>query len=268
MRSEESMIKHHAVQEDSLFSLDPAHSRPPEAPSAAVLPALAAVDWEKTYDRLDHDGFAVTPRLLTHHQCEELVSTFDAPGLFRSTVVMQRHGFGIGTYKYFADLALVPLVQSLRELLYPPMAWMANCWAARLGEPFFPETLPEFLDRCAHNGQSRPTPLILRYGPGGYACLHQDVYGDIVFPLQMAIVLNEPGEDFTAGENVFVEQRPRSQSRAMVARPLRGQGLIFPVRHRPVMDGGGIRRYAMRHGTNAVESGRRNVLGIIFHNAR
>ncbi|MFD9605621.1 2OG-Fe(II) oxygenase [Streptomyces sp. NPDC059970] len=156
----------------------------------------------------------------------------------------------------------------MRESLYPPMAWMANQWAPMLGERTFPDTLAELTEECAANGQNRPTPLILTYGEGDYACLHQDIYGDIVFPLQIAIMLNRPGEDFTGGENVFVEQRPRFQSKAVVVKPELGQGMIFPVRHRPVRGKNGYRRHPVRHGTGTVESGRRNTLGLIFHNAR
>jgi uncharacterized protein len=246
---------------------------PPTGPAPAVpvtpgLPALGELDWDQLYARLNEEGVALTPPLLSRAQCEEIIDTFEQPGLFRSTVVMQRYQFGRGTYKYYADPAAVPLIQTLRERLYAPMAWMANQWAAHLDERAFPATLDELLAECADNGQSRSTPLILRYGPGDYACLHQDIYGDIVFPLQIAIMLNRPGEDFTGGENVFVEQRPRSQSRAIVVKPRLGQGMIFPVRHRPVRGSHGFRRHPMRHGTNAVESGRRNTLGLIFHNAR
>ncbi len=146
--------------------------------------------------------------------------------------------------------------------------WLANQWAARWGERAFPTRLDELLAECAANGQTRATPLLLRYGPGDYAGLHQDVYGDIVFPLQIAIMLNQPGEDFTGGESVFVEQRPRAQSRAIVVTPRLGQGVIFPVRHRPVRGQGGVRRHPLRHGTSTVRSGQRTTLGLIFHNAR
>lgn len=258
----------HFPAEEPLFDVTPAGGAAPRVPHDGLLPALGSLDWEGLYERLNDEGVALTPALLSRAQCEEVIATFDDPGLFRSTVVMQRHDFGRGTYKYYADPAAVRLVRALRERLYPPLAWMANQWAAQLGERAFPATLSELVAECADNGQCRPTPLILRYGPGDYACLHQDVYGDIVFPLQIAIMLNQPGEDFTGGENVFVEQRPRSQSRAVVVRPQLGQGMIFPVRHRPFRGGHGVRRHVMRHGTNAVGSGRRNTLGLIFHNAR
>jgi hypothetical protein len=180
---------------------------------------------------------------------------------------MARHSFGEGRYRYFAD-PLPELVQQLRETLYPPLAAIANRWADRLGERHFPTPLDALLDECARLGQHRPTPLVLRYGPGGYNCLHQDVYGDLTFPLQFLIMLSRPDEDFTGGESVFVEQRPRQQSRPMVARPSQGEAIIFPVRHRPKQGTRGHHRVQMRHGVSAVHSGERHVLGIIFHNAR
>jgi uncharacterized protein len=251
-----------------LFDLPSAAPAAPRTPHAAGLPALGGLDWDALYGELNATGVALTPPLLSCEQCEQLAGTFEEPGLFRSTVVMERHGFGRGTYKYYADPKAVPLVQALRESLYPPLAWLANQWASMLRERTYPDTLDALVAECAANGQTRPTPLILRYGPGDFACLHQDVYGDIVFPLQVAIMLNRPGEDFTGGENVFVEQRPQQQSRAIVVKPGPGQGMIFPVRHRPARGANGLRRHQMRHGTGAVESGRRNVLGVIFHNAR
>ncbi|WP_445527657.1 2OG-Fe(II) oxygenase [Streptomyces cyslabdanicus] len=253
---------------DALFAPAAPAGRAPRIPMTPGLPALSGLDWEELYARLNEEGVALTPPLLSRAQCEEVIDTFDEPGLFRSTVVMQRYQFGRGTYRYYADPAAVPLIQTLRERLYPPMAWMANQWAPRLSERTFPLTLDELLAECADNGQHRSTPLILQYGPGDYACLHQDIYGEIVFPLQIAIMLNQPGEDFTGGENVFVEQRPRLQSRAIVVKPQLGQGMIFPVRHRPISARNGFRRHPMRHGTNAVESGQRTTLGLIFHNAR
>ena len=192
---------------------------------------------------------------------------FDEDERFRSTVVMARHAFGEGRYRYFAD-PLPPLVQTLRRELYPPLARIANEWAGRLGERRFPDTLDELLAECAEVGQHRPTPLVLRYGPTGYNCLHQDVYGELTFPLQFAIMLSRPDQDFTGGESVFVEQRPRQQSRPMVTRPAQGQAVIFPVRHRPRLGSRGYHRVQLRHGVSAVHSGQRDVLGIIFHNAR
>nr|WP_211245850.1 2OG-Fe(II) oxygenase [Actinomadura oligospora] len=193
---------------EPLFGLPTAGGAAPRVPHDDLLPELGTLDWDGLFERLNDQGVALTPPLLSRAQCEEVTATFDDPGLFRSTVVMQRYDFGRGTYKYYADPAAIPLIGTLRERLYPPLAWMANQWAAQLGERTFPGTLSELAAECAGNGQVRPTPLILRYGPGDHACLHQDVYGDIVFPLQIAVMLNQPGEDFTGGENVFVEHAP------------------------------------------------------------
>ncbi|PPK64099.1 2OG-Fe(II) oxygenase [Actinokineospora auranticolor] len=228
---------------------------------------MGELDWAAITAEVDEAGFAVTPPLLSPAECREIIELFDREGVFRSTVVMARHAFGDGTYRYFAD-PLVPLVAKLRRDLYPPLARLANLWARRLDERAYPEDLETLLAECADHGQHRPTPLLLRYGPGGYNCLHQDVYGDLTFPLQVAIMLSTPDEDFTGGESVFVENRPRQQSRAMVARPGTGQGVVFPVRHRPVPGARGYRRVAVRHGVSAVHTGRRAVLGVIFHNAR
>ncbi|HEY2205332.1 MAG TPA: 2OG-Fe(II) oxygenase [Pseudonocardia sp.] len=225
------------------------------------------LDWPAIEAELDGGGVAVTPPLLDSGQCAEVRSWFDADELYRSTVVMARHAFGEGSYRYFAD-PLPPLVAQLRERLYPPLAAIANRWAERLGEDGYPGELGDLHARCAELGQHRPTPLLLRYGPGGYNCLHQDLYGDLAFPLQFLIMLNTPDEDFTGGESVFVEQRPRQQSRPVVVRPGLGQAVIFPVRHRPVPGARGFRRVALRHGVSAVHTGERHVLGIIFHNAR
>jgi hypothetical protein len=233
----------------------------------AVLDRLSGLDWAGLRDRLDADGIATTPPLLTSEECADVIAMFDEDERFRSTIVMARHAFGEGRYRYFAD-PLPPLVQQLREELYPPMAAIANHWAERLGERRFPERLDDLLAECAALGQHRPTPLVLRYGPGGYNCLHQDVYGDLTFPLQFLVMLSRPDEDFTGGESVFVEQRPRQQSRPIVVRPRQGEAVIFPVRHRPVRGTRGDHRVQMRHGVSAVHTGDRHVLGIIFHNAR
>jgi uncharacterized protein len=231
----------------------------------------ATLDWDQAEEQLERSGIAMTPPLLTPEQCADLIERFDDDELFRSTVVMARHAYGEGSYRYFRD-PLPPAVQGLRTSLYPPLARLANRWAERLGEVGagapYAEHLDELLAVCADAGQHRPTPLLLRYGPGGYNCLHQDVYGDITFPLQVAIMLSTPDADFTGGESVFVEQRPRAQSRPVVARPGRGQGIIFPVRNRPVPAARGYKRVAMRHGVSTVHSGQRYVLGVIFHNAR
>ena len=233
----------------------------------AIVPGLPDLDWAALGRQLDRDGFAVTPPLLTPEQCANVRALYDDDALFRSTVVMARHAYGEGRYRYFAD-PLPPLVQELRTRLYPPLARIANDWAGRLGERSHPETLDALLAECAAVGQTRPTPLVLRYGPTGYNCLHQDVYGDLTFPLQFLVMLSRPDEDFTGGESVFVEQRPRQQSRPMVVRPGQGQAVIFTVHHRPRLGARGHHRVQMRHGVSEIRSGQRDVLGIIFHNAR
>jgi uncharacterized protein len=200
-------------------------------------------DWAGVRASLDSEGIALTPPLLTEAECEEVRGWFGDPERFRSTVVMQRYGFGRGTYRYLAD-PLPGLVGELREQLYRPLARIANDWGDMLRERRFPAEHRDLVRECAAAGQHRPTPLILHYGPGDHASLHQDLYGDIVFPLQVAIMLSKPGEEFEGGESVFVEQRPRSQSRAIIARPCQGQGIVFPVRHRPVLGSRGYRRHA------------------------
>jgi hypothetical protein len=228
---------------------------------------LGVLDWPDLTRQLDDNGCAVTPPLLDAERCAEVIAMFDEPHRFRSTVEMARHSFGEGSYRYFAD-PLPPLVQTLRTALYPPLARIANDWARRLGEDEFPDTLAGLLAACADRGQHKPTPLVLRYGESGYNCLHQDVYGDLTFPLQFLVMLSRPEVDFTGGESVFVEQRPRQQSRPIVVRPNQGQAVIFPVRTRPRRGTRGDHRVQMRHGVSAVHRGSRHVLGIIFHNAR
>jgi len=237
------------------------------ATTRPLVPALAELDWGQLGRQLDEQGIATTPPLLSPEQCAQVSDMFEEDERFRSTVVMARHAYGEGRYRYFAE-PLPPLVQTLRRELFPPLARIANEWAGRLDEPRFPESLDELLAECAAVGQHRPTPLVLRYGPTGYNCLHQDVYGELTFPLQLAIMLSRPDQDFTGGESVFVEQRPRQQSRPMVTRPSQGQAVLFPVRHRPRLGSRGYHRVQLRHGVSAVHSGRRDVLGIIFHNAR
>ncbi len=186
---------------------------------------------------------------------------------FRSTIVMARHGFGRGEYKYFAD-PLPQLIVDLRRNLYPRLAPIADRWSATMGlDARYPATHEEFLERCRAAGQTRPTPLLLRYGPGDYNCLHQDIYGSLVFPLQVAILLSQPARDFTGGEFVLTDQRPRMQSRAEVVNLTQGDGVIFAVRERPVQGARGAYRVNMRHGVSRVRSGERFTLGIIFHDA-
>lgn len=216
---------------------------------------------------LDAKGSAVIPRLLAPHQCDALAGLYDREEPFRSRVVMARHGFGRGEYRYFA-YPLPDPVAELRAALYPRLAPIANRWNIALGSDVrYPAEHGDFLARCHAAGQSRPTPLLLRYGPGDYNCLHQDLYGEHVFPLQVAILLSEPGRDFTGGEFVITEQRPRMQSRAEVAPLTQGDALVFAVHQRPVQGTRGVYRVQHRHGVSTVRSGRRHTLGIIFHDA-
>ncbi|HWA03113.1 MAG TPA: 2OG-Fe(II) oxygenase [Rhizomicrobium sp.] len=216
---------------------------------------------------LYRDGWALVPQLLSRRECNSLAALYDNDKGFRSRVIMARHGFGSGEYKYFS-YPLPPLVAALREGIYPHLAPIANRWneSLNIGRSF-PPAHRAFLRECHAAGQSRPTPLLLRYGPGDYNCLHRDIYGEHVFPLQIAILLSEPEKDFTGGEFVLVEQRPRAQSRATVIPLDRGDGVVFAVNWRPARGARGFYRTAMRHGVSALRSGRRHTLGIIFHDA-
>lgn len=228
---------------------------------------LDSFDWTAIAASLDHQGWAVLPGLLSPQQCAKTAALYDAETGFRSRVMMARHGFGRGEYRYFA-YPLPDPVAKLRATLYPPLAALANLWHHRMGiETRFPPAHADFLARCHAAGQLRPTPLLLRYGPGDYNCLHQDLYGDHVFPLQLAILLSEPGRDFTGGEFVLTEQRPRMQSRAAVVPLRQGDAVVFAVHQRPVRGSRGEYRVNMRHGVSDVRSGQRHTLGIIFHDA-
>jgi hypothetical protein len=215
---------------------------------------------------LDTDGYAVRP-LLDAAMCRALAAHYDDAALFRKKIIMEQRAYGQGEYQYFA-YPLPDVVAGLRAALYPPLATVANAWRARLKQaPVFPADLPAYLAQCHAVGQTRPTPLLLRYETGGFNCLHQDLYGEMVFPLQVVVLLSVPGTDFTGGEFVMVEQRPRAQSRALVVTPLQGQAVIFPVHHRPVLGPRGAYRLTMRHGVSRVHGGRRQTLGLIFHDA-
>jgi hypothetical protein len=228
----------------------------------------AALDWTRIASDLDVYGCAMTGPLLPPETCTRLIDSYEADARFRSKIVMARHGFGQGEYKYFAG-PLPETITTLRTRFYPPLAEIANRWNDRLGVATrFPDKLDAFLARCHKAGQTRPTPLLLKYGPGDYNCLHQDLYGEHVFPLQLAILLSDPGRDFTGGEFVLTEQRPRRQSRVEVVPLHRGEGVIFPVHHRPVAGTRGTYRVTMRHGVSRLRSGHRMTLGIIFHDAR
>jgi uncharacterized protein len=235
---------------------------------APVASRVAALDWTRIAADLDAHGCAVTGVLLAPAECRALAASYPSDALFRSRVIMARHGFGRGEYKYFAD-PLPPDVAVLREALYPPLAAIANRWNAALAVARrFPDGHRDFLAECHAAGQVKPTPLLLQYGEGDYNCLHQDVYGEHVFPLQVAFLLSRPREDFTGGEFVLTEQRPRMQSRAEVVPLEQGCGVIFPVRERPVQGTRGIYRVNMRHGVSRLRGGQRHTLGIIFHDAK
>ena len=233
------------------------------AMEAAVQARLAALDWAAAEASLDQTGVAVLGALLDDAECRRLSALYDDEDgrRFRSRVVMARHGFGRGEYKYFAA-PLPPEVAALRAALYARLAPAANRWSRAMGAPArYPAEHAEFLARCHAAGQTKPTPLLLRYGAGDYNCLHQDLYGEHVFLLQVAVLLSEPGRDFEGGELVLFEQRPRMQSRAEVVPLRRGEGAVFAVRHRPVAGARGTHRVAMRHGVSRVRSGERHTLG-------
>ncbi|HSY23082.1 MAG TPA: 2OG-Fe(II) oxygenase [Polyangiaceae bacterium] len=217
-------------------------------------------------DPLEAQGCASLGVLLARGECEDLARAYDS-GAFRSRVVMARHGYGRGEYKYFAN-PLPAVVSGLRERLYPTLVPIANRWEEALGTGIvFPASHADFLARCHEAGQDKPTPLLLRYAAGDYNCLHQDLYGEHVFPLQVAVLLSEPGADFEGGEFVMTEQRPRMQSRPMVVPFRQGEALVFAVHRRPIMGTRGVYRVQMRHGVSALRSGVRHTLGIIFHDA-
>ena len=239
--------------------------REPACASQDAEARAAAVDWPAVAADLDGQGWAVFP-MLAPAECNEIAGLYGG-GHFRSTVVMARHGYGRGEYKYFA-YPLPGLIGGLRAAIYPYLAPIANRWNEAMGIGVrFPASHAGFLDRCHAAGQARPTPLLLQYGPGDYNCLHQDLYGAHVFPLQVAILLSEPGEEFEGGEFVITEQRPRMQSRAAVAPLRRGDAVVFAVSQRPVQGSRGFYRTVLRHGVSTVRAGRRHTLGIIFHDA-
>lgn len=225
-------------------------------------------DWAAISATLDREGWAGLDGLLSKTECVKIASLYDRDDGFRSKVVMARHGFGRGEYKYFA-YPLPRLVADLRETLYARLAPVANRWNDMLrSEVRFPPTHRAFVKRCHDDGQTRPTPLLLRYGEGDYNCLHQDLYGEHVFPLQVAILLSAPEKDFSGGEFVLTERRPRMQSRAIVVPIQQGDGVVFAVNQRPAKSARGAYRVVMRHGVSALRSGRRHTLGIIFHDAK
>jgi uncharacterized protein len=236
-------------------------------PEPAAIGRVAAVDWRQAATSLDEQGYATTAALLTSEQCRKLAALYEREDAFRSRVVMQRHGFGRGEYKYLR-YPLPPVVEALRQAIYPQLAPVANRWRERLREEGrFPANFGSYLEQCHKAGQERPTPLILKYEAGDYNCLHQDLYGPLVFPLQLTVLLSAPEADFSGGEFLLVEQRPRAQSRGEVVPLRQGEAVIFPVHHRPVEGTRGPYRVTMRHGVSRLRSGQRFTLGIIFHDA-
>lgn len=228
---------------------------------------LETLDWANLEQQLDEHGCVIIPSLLLGESCDRLSALYPQTEPFRSQVIMSRHGFGRGEYKYFR-YPLPAAVERLRTALYPRLVPLANRWYERMSLPTrFPATHAEFMQRCHAAGQLRPTPLLLQYGPQDYNCLHQDLYGESVFPLQVAILLSEPGQDFTGGEFVLTEQRPRMQSRPHVLDLKKGDAVIFAVNQRPVKGTRGDYRVTMRHGVSRLHSGNRHTLGIIFHDA-
>jgi hypothetical protein len=226
-----------------------------------------AIDWAAVSADLDGQGWAILPGLINEGEGAAIAGLYECGQGFRSHVVMARYGFGQGEYRYFA-YPLPDLIQSLRTALYPRLAPIANAWHARMGNAVrFPAAHAEFLARCHAAGQARPTPLLLQYGPGDYNCLHQDLYGEHVFPLQVATLLSQPGEDFEGGEFVMTEQRPRMQTRAAVIPLRRGDAVVFAVNARPVRGSRGDYQVKLRHGVSMLRAGRRHTLGLIFHDA-
>lgn len=230
--------------------------------------AIDSLAWPTMIEELSKSGFAVTEQILSQAQCLEIASWFDDKERFRSTINMEQHRFGKGVYMYFA-YPLPELIAHIRTHAYPHLAACANSWNQVLNLPInYPESHKSFLDECHRAGQSRPTPLLLKYETGDYNCLHQDLYGEILFPIQMAILLSEPGRDFEGGEFVLAEQRPRAQSKIEVVPLRQGQAVIFAVNHRPVVGSRGTYRVTLRHGVSKLRRGSRFTLGIIFHDAR
>jgi hypothetical protein len=242
-----------------------------DEPETGILEAwsatLATRDWSTVSADLEKQGWAILNRLLAPSACAEVADLYDRDQAFRSRVTMARHGFGRGEYKYFS-YPLPPLIAALRAATYPRLAPLANAWNARMSiDVRFPDQHADFLARCHEAGQRLPTPLLLKYGAGDYNCLHQDLYGEHIFPLQVAILLSEPDTDFTGGEFVLTEQRPRMQTRASIAPLRQGDALILAVRQRPVRGAKGDYRVNQRHGVSTLLSGRRFTVGLIFHDA-
>jgi len=247
------------------------NARDPAWEPAATMPdvneRIAAVDWPRVGADLEAQGAAVIERIITPTECHALAALYPRDDLFRSRVVMARHGFGRGEYRYFC-YPLPALIDGLRTALYPRLLPIANRWHEAMASSVrFPERHADFIARCHAAEQQRPTPLLLQYGPGDYNCLHQDLYGEHVFPLQVVLLLSEPGRDFDGGEFVMTEQRPRMQSRPIVLGLRQGDAAVIAVHHRPVQGTRGVYRVNLRHGVSRVHSGTRHTAGIIFHDA-
>ncbi|MBG6129130.1 hypothetical protein IWQ47_000178 [Aquimarina sp. EL_43] len=228
---------------------------------------IETIDWQIIIDKMNKRGYAIIPEFLSENQCSEMVGQYDNPKGYRKTVVMERYRFGLGEYKYF-DYPLPDAVQAIREKIYPKLVPIANLWMRVLKiDKTFPKTLRELRALCHSNNQVKPTPLILKYGVGGFNTLHQDMYGDVYFPLQTVLFLSEPDEDYTGGEFVITQQIPRAQSKAIVLKPKKGDMLIFTTNFRPVKGTKGYYRVNMKHGVSELHSGKRYTLGVIFHDA-
>jgi uncharacterized protein len=241
---------------------------PLQAKPAGIAERIAQLDWPEIRQSLEADGFATLAPILLPQECADLSAMYEVREHFRSRIQMARFGFGLGEYKYFG-MPLPPIVAELRASLYPRVVPVANEWmkALRMGVSF-PETLDDFLERCHRSGQTRPTPLLLRYEAGGYNCMHQDLYGEIAFPLQFTFMLSRYDADYTGGEFLLLEQRPRAQSRCDAIALEQGAAIVFATRYRPVKGARGYYRVNVRHGISRVRNGRRFALGIIFHDAK
>jgi hypothetical protein len=233
-----------------------------------IADSIAALDWNLLQETLDGQGYAAIPSFLDKNQCKDIINSYEEEANFRSTIDMARYRFGSGEYKYY-QAPLPDLLQQLRYGFYPELAKTANRWLKLLGyDAVYPPALPEFLDQCHQQGQLRSTPLILKYEAGGYNCLHQDMYGALFFPFQVVFALNQKETDYTGGEFLLMEQRPRAQSRGHVLQLEQGAGVIFPTNHRPVSGSRGYYKTTLRHGVSTITSGTRYSLGIIFHDAK
>ena len=226
---------------------------------------IAEIDWQRVTGELNQKGYAILPQFLPNQSCEELIQKYNDSNLYRKTITMERHSFGLGEYKYF-KYPLPDLIQTVRGAIYPKLAPIANAWMKKLNvERQFPDTFDELQRLCHDKNQTKPTVLILKYGKGGYNTLHQDIYGDIFFPFQLVFFLNEPDDDYTGGEFVLTQQIPRAQSKAIVLRPHKGDMLIITTNFRPIKGSKGYYRAQMKHGVSEVHNGERHTLGIIFH---